>query len=511
MASTKNLIITDNKLDDNVVEYFIFSAEKNGAPALNKSFLNDVFAFLSSQCQISEYIWQAEPFNLQILPAKGDKPQCLYGRTYFGDNVDDEWYIVYLLFEITRKFKHLIARVTDDDGEFLLIESADHLPNWLEPETAENKVFIYNGKVHILPQKLPTTMSSSTTTSSSSVPLHGVNIKQALSYIIDSNNDDDDNEDTISSLASTLASDNMQNDITNKIQGYPEKISSTFHHTTCYIPVILAAILDIHPTIVSSLVRAFYERDALDLKFCVTFKHFQPGTRVMKRVKLTRCLYAQLTQQDFQADIRSGYQHHHRHHHHHRPEQKVINSKFKAYDLGSKLAHGAEILCRNEESLKITTLGNSSDGDDIHEKFDSDESWLKFLKKLEDSGYFRDELKDSKRYRELYESSKSFFVNSILPTMMNIRESASQQHPQQQQQNSHFNNDADTSKGTNDNDKDINNKDININNNNSSSSCVTSNSVNKNAGKIMLTLLKSTVVDVEAMKKESENIPSSDG
>jgi len=30
--------------------------------------------------------------------------------------------------------------VRDTDGEFMLIEAADHLPRWLNPDTAENRV-----------------------------------------------------------------------------------------------------------------------------------------------------------------------------------------------------------------------------------------------------------------------------------------------------------------------------------------------------------------------------------
>lgn len=57
----------------------------------------------------------------------------------FGDNVEDEWFIVYLLREITREFPGLAASIDDNDGEFLLIEAADFLPKWLNPENSENR------------------------------------------------------------------------------------------------------------------------------------------------------------------------------------------------------------------------------------------------------------------------------------------------------------------------------------------------------------------------------------
>ena len=36
-------------------------------------------------------------------------------------------------------------RITDEDGEFLLIEAADHIPRWVDPDSAEKRVslFIY--------------------------------------------------------------------------------------------------------------------------------------------------------------------------------------------------------------------------------------------------------------------------------------------------------------------------------------------------------------------------------
>lgn len=64
----------------------------------------------------------------------------LYGITYYGDNIEDEWFIVYLLQQITKHVTSLVARVIDSDGEFLLIEAANYLPLWANPDTCENRV-----------------------------------------------------------------------------------------------------------------------------------------------------------------------------------------------------------------------------------------------------------------------------------------------------------------------------------------------------------------------------------
>jgi hypothetical protein len=49
-------------------------------------------------------------------------PPCLWGAVTFGDNVEDEWYVTWLLTELTRGLPGLAARVWDEDGDFMLIE-----------------------------------------------------------------------------------------------------------------------------------------------------------------------------------------------------------------------------------------------------------------------------------------------------------------------------------------------------------------------------------------------------
>ena len=68
----------------------------------------------------------------------------LCGRTEYGDSVEDEWVIVYLLRELTKQFEDLWVKVTDSDGEFLLVEAAATLPSWLEPGIADNRVSIFS-------------------------------------------------------------------------------------------------------------------------------------------------------------------------------------------------------------------------------------------------------------------------------------------------------------------------------------------------------------------------------
>ena len=98
-----------------------------------------------------DYIWQREPFSLSVTesnaftiksPSLSESrlQQYLTGATRVGESVEDEWYIVWLLSEISRKWPDAAIEIKDDDGQFLLIEAADSLPNWVTPDNAENRV-----------------------------------------------------------------------------------------------------------------------------------------------------------------------------------------------------------------------------------------------------------------------------------------------------------------------------------------------------------------------------------
>lgn len=67
----------------------------------------------------------------------------LWGLVSYGDSVEDEWFIVSLLWKLTETFPSLIIHVWDDDGEFLLIESAYALPKWITPETSTNRYPVF--------------------------------------------------------------------------------------------------------------------------------------------------------------------------------------------------------------------------------------------------------------------------------------------------------------------------------------------------------------------------------
>ena len=81
-----------------------------------------------------------EALRSRDLSSRHSGSSFLQGRTNYGDSVEDEWLIVYMLRWLSRQHRDIWIRVVDTDGQFLLIEAANHLPRWLNPEVANFRV-----------------------------------------------------------------------------------------------------------------------------------------------------------------------------------------------------------------------------------------------------------------------------------------------------------------------------------------------------------------------------------
>lgn len=359
---------------EDFVEYHLFLVHGEGTDAekhkhILQQYLEQILAQLAPL--LASYIWQNQPFNLRLKSKKGNTPAHIGGKTHFGDNIEDEWFIVYLIKNITKQFPELAARVEDNDGEFILIEAADFLPKWLKPENSCNRVFFYQGKLCIIPLRqdegdLPDPSSNMT-------------VLQALKLFS-------------AQPDGFLAPESITKAIERRIKGYPEKIKESLHQAHCFVPAGIAAVLKERPQLLAAAVQAFYLRDPLDLKACRTFRHFLPETRVLTSVTFTKCLYAQLVQQRFQPDKRSGY-----------TLPALSHPKYKAYELGMKLAHGFEILCSKctASPMEVTKQPCKSP------------LWTGFLNSLKNNDFFKGEMEGSARYCELLKKAEMYFQQSL--------------------------------------------------------------------------------------------------
>ena len=70
------------------------------------------------------------------------------------DDAHDAWLVVSAARGLSRSLAPRVAAVSvreSQDGELVLVEAADVLPEWLEPDTAVNRVFFRAGRLHIVP------------------------------------------------------------------------------------------------------------------------------------------------------------------------------------------------------------------------------------------------------------------------------------------------------------------------------------------------------------------------
>lgn len=207
--------------------------------------------------------------------------QYLHGVTDYGDAVEDEWLIVYMLRELTKSQPALWVRIVDADGEFLLIEAANVLPEWLSPELDQNRVWIHDGNLFIVPIKDNGAQGPQTRTISLSKAVDFLHCKSDR----------------------LIHSPSVQTEAFHRLKKYPGQIADSSHNSLVTIPRKLAYIVHSLPKSVSPAVEAFYLRDPLSLKSAISTSRslaFPPEDVVTTSVRFSRVLFAQLRSQRFE-------------------------------------------------------------------------------------------------------------------------------------------------------------------------------------------------------------------
>jgi hypothetical protein len=89
--------------------------------------------------------WKKGPDKLKLRSSP-----YIWGSIEIGENADDIWFVTYILSEISNKLPDIAIRVWNFSGQFLLVEAAYSLPDWVQPEIMDHGVFIYRGKVCLI-------------------------------------------------------------------------------------------------------------------------------------------------------------------------------------------------------------------------------------------------------------------------------------------------------------------------------------------------------------------------
>ncbi|KAI4597810.1 hypothetical protein KJ359_004086 [Pestalotiopsis sp. 9143b] len=266
------------QLPENCVEYILFILDGQLEARKLSSSLETVrkAAVQLAEKLTKDYIWQRDGLQLNIHSDKG--LVYLRGTSYYGDSVEDEWLIVYLLRELSKSSPNLWIRIFDSDGEFLLVEAANVLPSWLSPEIDSNRVWINQEKLFIVPLEK---------TAQGKRPL---TLDEAVTHL--------KTEPKSSLVHSTF----IEAEAFYRLEKYPDQIDKSIHHSLVTIPRKLAYILHEKPAAIALAVEAFYLRDPVSMKSLLSPAAglaFPPKDLVTVSVKFTKVLFAQLRSQRF--------------------------------------------------------------------------------------------------------------------------------------------------------------------------------------------------------------------
>ena len=273
-------------LEKDVCEYRIYLQE----PSARRAELIRQAAQAIADPWTRDYIWQEESFNLVALP-----DHSLTGRTKFGDCIEDEWLIVWILRELSRQCPDAFVSICDTDGEFLLIESAMHLPRWLDPETAKNRSWLIQGKFVIIEpaceviaqKQCPDLLLEEALTHLRAYTfLHDNPLSGDIPRSSPSKSESPD-------VSRLLHDDTIQQDALARIASYPEQSKREMHRVWCRLPRKAATFLHQHPGRIAPACISVYSTSSDEW----SPRHMSlQDTRdlVECSIRFTRTLYAQL-------------------------------------------------------------------------------------------------------------------------------------------------------------------------------------------------------------------------
>lgn len=178
----------------------------------------------------------------------------------------------------------------------------------------------------------------------------------------------------------TRASPDIQLAINNRIGTYPQKFEESLHRAVVELPLSIATILRLKPALISAITDAYCNRDNIETRQCK--KNLTSiENKINTTVTFTRCLYAMLT--------------------HAKPLNNFRNLNKKA-DISQKLIFGYHMIMNRATDVF------------------SSKQWSRFLKSLNDVGYFKGNLEGSKDYVQLLEKAKLYYTSFECSSSTNI-------------------------------------------------------------------------------------------
>jgi hypothetical protein len=352
-------------------------------------------AFIADK--VGDFIWHKHAIHLRVArtPSVGSpsvlRTHCLEGETSVGDAIDDEWVVTWLLFQLTTQFPDddALVQVRDTDGEFLLIECADVLPEWVTPENSANRVFVRRGDVHLVSDAIVPESEDdrceelrvavgANKKKKKKKKKQEINAARVFTQSVRAIYDDH---------VATCANPAMQRILQRKLREAPRYMRSNRHRARCQLPLKAALVLRNRPAIIGAAVEAFYYREPRDATaVCNQMKTFPPVDINTRAVTMSRCQYAQLKQQHFfppksflhlrgVEDIKPN------------DDPRTLSPDARAAEMGVKLACGLELLYAADECDQFGTPWRQiideaalslsvKDEEEAEDEGEDDDAWL---------------------------------------------------------------------------------------------------------------------------------------
>ena len=318
----------------------------NGDLAEAVSILNKATSILEPLVQ--GYLWHNECFRLVVKVDAGE-PVSLMGTTCIGECIEDEWFIVYLLIKLSQEMPSVVVSIVDTDGQFLLMEAADYIDDWIGPENADNRVWLRGGSFFIIPFDEPGKLKSG-----------GMILNRAIKCMLDGN----------TNQRRFKASEAFHRTIYQRtLNAFPARTQANRHTALCIVPGWLATLIRTNPQVVARAVVEFHNADKDQLRqacaastvgkrqlinstTAAVASSSVDQSLVLLPVQFTRALYAQLTFKNFHPPRK-----------YHAMMRRVAEASSRkvsqAFDIGCRLACGVD--CAYYFSNNSNSNSNSSD------------------------------------------------------------------------------------------------------------------------------------------------------
>lgn len=371
-STTFTTLPTQASIAEDAIEYVLWLPDTDDDDTTDEVWAALILAYIDSLLPRG-WIWHKDGFEVR----RSSSSRRLEGTSRVGDSIDDEYLILHLLMRISLNWPELVIAARDNDGEFMLVEAAAELPKWLEPEVAENRLWIRGGKLCVVPLAVKTPGSEVLLSEDDAVKavragVRDVEASQAVQRVIDA-----------------------------RLQPYTRGSDFSGHHHTSlvWLTCKVARALAANPQLAQRAAEAFYTRDPQQIRDAARSSTFSPTTStadgdrasVLVPLTLTRTAYAQLRGQPFRPPKKFPAEW--------RDESSETESARR--ELGAKIITGFEIMYREDPKRRAASR-----------KQVGGKEYDEYLKGLIRVGFFQGELEGSREWQLKEEQARRAWLEA---------------------------------------------------------------------------------------------------